>query len=127
MGLSCYRAGVAIETLAPERSGSTPEPGPIAAAWLGRIDYHEALALQKRLAADRADGRIGDQLLLLEHPPVLTLGRSFGPGPHPGGSGDARLPRHRGGSRRAWWRGDLSRPWPARGLPDHRPLATAAS
>ena len=66
---------VAIETLAPERSGSTPEPGSIAAAWLGRFDYHEALALQKRLVADRADGRMGDQLLLLEHPAVLTLGR----------------------------------------------------
>ena len=70
---------VAIETLAPERSGSTPEPGPIAAAWLGRIDYHEALALQKRLVAVRAEGRIGDQLLLLEHPAVLTLGRTSDP------------------------------------------------
>jgi lipoyl(octanoyl) transferase len=70
---------VAIETLAPGRSGSTPEPGPIAASWLGRIDYHEALALQKRLVAARATGEIGDQLLLLEHPPVLTLGRGADP------------------------------------------------
>ena len=65
-----------IETLAPERSGSTPEPGPIAASWLGRVDYHESLAVQKRLVAERADGLIGDRLLLLEHPPVLTLGRT---------------------------------------------------
>jgi lipoyl(octanoyl) transferase len=43
--------------------------------WLGRIDYREAWALQKRLAGERADGLIGDRLLLLEHPPVLTLGR----------------------------------------------------
>ena len=70
---------VAIETRAPGRSGSTPEPGPIAAAWLGRVDYRDALALQKRLVADRADDRIGDQLLLLEHPPVLTLGRMSDP------------------------------------------------
>lgn len=70
---------MAIETLAPGRSGSTPEPGPIAASWLGRIDYHEALALQKRLVAARATGEIGDQLLLLEHPPVLTLGRGADP------------------------------------------------
>jgi len=70
---------VAIETLAPRRSGSTPEPGPIAATWLGRLDYHEALALQKRLVAARAAGEIGDQLLLLEHPPVLTLGRGADP------------------------------------------------
>ena len=70
---------MAIETLAPERSGSTPEPGPIAATWLGRVDYHDALSLQKRLVAERAAGAIGDRLLLLEHPPVLTLGRGADP------------------------------------------------
>ena len=47
----------------------------IAARWLGRVAYRDAWDLQKRLAAARADGRIGDQLLLLEHPAVLTLGR----------------------------------------------------
>ena len=71
---------MAIETLAPDRSGSTPVPGPIVAGWLGRVDYREALALQKELAADRASGRIPDQLLLLEHPAVLTLGRHADPG-----------------------------------------------
>jgi lipoyl(octanoyl) transferase len=70
---------VAIETLTPGRSGSTPEPGPIVASWLGRVDYREALALQKGLVADRADERIGDRLLLLEHPRVLTLGRASDP------------------------------------------------
>jgi lipoyl(octanoyl) transferase len=79
MSLPCYRAVVAIETLIPERGGSTPESGPIAAAWLGRVDYREALALQKRLVAERAEGRIGDRLLLLEHPAVLTLGRTSDP------------------------------------------------
>ena len=44
-------------------------------SWLGRLDYREAWDLQKRLAAARADGDIGDRLLLLEHPAVLTLGR----------------------------------------------------
>jgi lipoyl(octanoyl) transferase len=67
---------VAIETLAPERNGSTPDPGPIVATWLGRTDYAVAHALQKRLAAERADQLIPDQLLLLEHPAVLTLGRT---------------------------------------------------
>jgi lipoate-protein ligase B len=37
--------------------------------------YRDAWTLQKRLAAQRADGLIGDRLLLVEHPPVLTLGR----------------------------------------------------
>ena len=79
MSLSCYPAVVAIETLAPVPNGSTPEAGPIVASWLGRVDYGEALALQKRLVAERADGRIDDQLVLLEHPRVLTLGRSADP------------------------------------------------
>jgi len=70
---------VVIETLQPVPSGSTPDAGPIVASWLGRVDYHEALELQKRLVTDRAEGRIGDQLLLLEHPPVLTLGRTADP------------------------------------------------
>jgi lipoyl(octanoyl) transferase len=48
---------------------------PLAAHWLGRIGYRDAWDLQKRLAAARAADRIGDQLLLLEHPAVLTLGR----------------------------------------------------
>jgi lipoyl(octanoyl) transferase len=70
---------VAIETLIPVRGGSTPSEGPIAASWLGRMDYREALALQKRLAAERAEGLIGDRLLLVEHPAVLTLGRTSDP------------------------------------------------
>jgi lipoyl(octanoyl) transferase len=51
----------------------------IEARWLGRIGYGDAHAEQKRLAAERADGRIPDQLLLLEHPAVLTLGRRSDP------------------------------------------------
>jgi lipoyl(octanoyl) transferase len=51
------------------------EHEPIAATWLGRIAYRPAWDLQKRLVDARAEGRIPDSLLLLEHDAVLTLGR----------------------------------------------------
>jgi lipoyl(octanoyl) transferase len=41
---------------------------------LGIVSYADALELQKQLVEDRKAGRIPDQLLLLEHPPVITLG-----------------------------------------------------
>ncbi|SFS02742.1 lipoyl(octanoyl) transferase [Granulicella pectinivorans] len=43
---------------------------------LGRIPFDEALAIQQRVIAARKAGAIADTLLLLEHPPVLTLGRN---------------------------------------------------
>ncbi len=51
----------------------------IEAWWLGRIAYREAWDLQHELAAARAAGSIPDQLLLLEHDPVYTLGRHADP------------------------------------------------
>src|ERR1035437_545397 len=57
-----------------------PRPGaPITTWWLGRTAYRDAWQLQPRLVAARADGLIGDQILLLEHEPVLTLGRHSDP------------------------------------------------
>jgi lipoate-protein ligase B len=47
--------------------------------WLGRTGYRDAWDLQHRLVAARGAGSIGDQLLLLEHEPVLTLGRHSDP------------------------------------------------
>lgn len=43
---------------------------------LGTIDYATGLSLQQRLVELRKEGRIGDVLLLLEHTPVITLGRN---------------------------------------------------
>jgi lipoyl(octanoyl) transferase len=43
---------------------------------LGRIPYAEGLAIQQQVVAARKQNLIGDTLLLLEHPPVLTLGRN---------------------------------------------------
>jgi len=44
--------------------------------FLGRIDYSTALSLQHTLVQLVKDARIGHTLLLLEHPPVITLGRN---------------------------------------------------
>jgi lipoyl(octanoyl) transferase len=44
--------------------------------YLGRVDYGEGLRLQAEITALVAEGRLQNVLLLLEHPPVLTLGRN---------------------------------------------------
>ena len=41
---------------------------------LGRVDYGAGLELQAKLVEERRRSDIGDTLLLLEHPPVITLG-----------------------------------------------------
>jgi lipoyl(octanoyl) transferase len=47
---------------------------------LGRVPYREAWDLQRSLAAAVSQGAIPDTVLLLEHPPVITLGRRAEPG-----------------------------------------------
>ena len=49
-------------------------PRPIEIHRLGVVPYGDALELQQQLVAQRKAGAIPDQLLLLEHPPVITLG-----------------------------------------------------
>jgi len=46
---------------------------------LGVVPYTDALELQRTLHAQRVAGAIPDTLLLLEHPPVITLGKAFHP------------------------------------------------
>ncbi|HEY2904923.1 MAG TPA: lipoyl(octanoyl) transferase LipB [Vicinamibacterales bacterium] len=41
---------------------------------LGLVPYAGALAMQRSLVDERRAGRVGDLLLLLQHPPVLTVG-----------------------------------------------------
>jgi lipoate-protein ligase B len=48
------------------------------AAYLGIVPYERALKLQQELMEARAGGEIGDVLLLLQHPPVFTIGRFRG-------------------------------------------------
>ena len=58
------------------------------------MPYADALALQKQLVEERREGRIGDVLLLVEHPHVLTLGvRGDGGRSHILATGDALASR----------------------------------
>jgi lipoyl(octanoyl) transferase len=48
----------------------------ISVVQLGVVDYGEGLRLQRKLVDLRKAGQVGDVLLLLEHTPVITLGRN---------------------------------------------------
>jgi lipoyl(octanoyl) transferase len=62
------------EALLPTPDATLPE---IQARWLGRISFAEALAMQEeQVAKKRFDQSLGDELLLLEHEPVYTIGRT---------------------------------------------------
>lgn len=62
------KGGEAIGSPAPARA--------LRVRRLGRIPYDEGVALQQELVAARQQERIPDTLLLLEHDPVITLGRT---------------------------------------------------
>ncbi|MFO7639113.1 MAG: lipoyl(octanoyl) transferase LipB [bacterium] len=55
-------------------TSSTGSPGLLLEP--GRVDYSRALALQRRLVEQRRRDEIPDTLVLLEHPPVITIGRN---------------------------------------------------
>ncbi|MBM4428937.1 MAG: lipoyl synthase [Chloroflexi bacterium] len=55
-----------------------PVPGLISVIQLGTMEYEEACRRQEALAAARAAGTSGDVLLLVQHPPVITVGRGGG-------------------------------------------------
>jgi lipoyl(octanoyl) transferase len=54
-----------------------PRPGEW--VWLGRVPYDQALRLQEQIRNQVAEGKAAEALLLLEHEPVITLGRSANP------------------------------------------------
>ncbi|MEB3196240.1 MAG: lipoyl(octanoyl) transferase LipB [Candidatus Sericytochromatia bacterium] len=61
----------------PTSPDAPPPNGPAATAvyWLGTVPYHEAWLLQQTLLAEIYRGSQPETLLMLEHPPVITLGR----------------------------------------------------
>ena len=75
---------------------------PLNVRWLSRVEFAQALVLQEEIVArKRNDASLEDQLLLLEHEPVYTIGRTpdqsslSGPGSRPtrdGELGAAHLP-----------------------------------
>ena len=81
-----------MERLLPDEPRGA-EAEPLTAWWLGRTAYRDAWDLQHRLVEARVAGLIGDQLLLLEHKPVLTLGRHSDP-THVIASPDELVTRH---------------------------------
>jgi len=54
----------------------SPDYSMISVVQLGTVDYATGLSLQQKLVALRKEEKIGDVLLLLEHGPVITLGRN---------------------------------------------------
>jgi lipoyl(octanoyl) transferase len=56
------------------RPAGTPTGRTFDVRRLGRMGYDEAVALQAVLVEERRAGAIGDTLLFVEHPPVITLG-----------------------------------------------------
>jgi lipoyl(octanoyl) transferase len=69
------------DVVAPASANAgVPAPGrPLAVRRLGVVGYKEALELQDTLVRRRRAGEVPDQLLLLEHPHVITLGSASNP------------------------------------------------
>jgi lipoyl(octanoyl) transferase len=69
-------AGSSNSTTAPSeaRARAASPVRPLEVRTLGTMDYAEALNLQRALVEERRAERVPDLLLLLRHPPVITLG-----------------------------------------------------
>lgn len=75
--MSGDRAGATLTPAAPASPAPDGDaPRPLSVRCLGTVAYGEALALQADLVQQRRAGFVPDQLLLLEHPHVITLGTS---------------------------------------------------
>jgi lipoyl(octanoyl) transferase len=65
-----------LETCPGVKSSDNGNPSICHISWLGKIDYQSAYDVQKRIMAEKLDGHSEDSLMLLEHPPTITIGKS---------------------------------------------------
>lgn len=65
-----------LETCPGVRSSGAGDPSICHMSWLGKIDYQSAYTVQKRIMKEKLDGHTEDSLILLEHPPTITIGKS---------------------------------------------------
>src|SRR5437879_5890160 len=73
-GLALAEQDLICSAVAPPQP-PTPDPRPLEALWLGRQSYDDAHARQIELRDQVAAGARPPALLLLEHEPVVTVGR----------------------------------------------------
>lgn len=87
---------------------------------LGRIDYPAAIERMQQVLDDRIHGRCEDTLILVEHPPVFTLGRERAAASNVLAAGEVPvIPVHRGGDVTFHGPGQLVG-YPILQLPEHR-------
>ena len=99
-GASSCEPGIRAELYSAKTASEELRPPDLHVRWLGRVEFTRALALQEEIVLKkRDDSSVEDQLLLLEHEPVYTIGRTpdrsslSAPGRIRGGELDAgRLP-----------------------------------
>jgi lipoyl(octanoyl) transferase len=71
------RRSWATQPIDPIGSPSGAKRVDLRVRWLGRIEFADALVLQEELLAQKREDRsLEDELLLLEHEPVYTIGRT---------------------------------------------------
>ncbi len=76
-GASSCEPGIRAELCSSKTASQELRPPDLHVRWLGRMEFTRALALQEEIVLKkRDDSSVEDQLLLLEHEPVYTIGRT---------------------------------------------------
>src|SRR5213082_1265782 len=76
-GASSCEPGIRAELYSAKTASEELRPPDLHVRWLGRVEFQRALALQEEIVLKKRDNSsVEDQLLLLEHEPVYTIGRT---------------------------------------------------